>query len=48
MNENIPFIWRVIYRDEATSPEKVREIAQERARQHLDENLSRISARKGS
>ena len=46
MNENVPFIWRAIYGNEATLPEKVREISQKKARQHLEEHLSRILARK--
>jgi hypothetical protein len=35
MNENVPFIWRKNYRNEAASPEKVLENAHEKARQHL-------------
>jgi len=35
MNENLPFIWRKYYRKEATSSEKVLEIAHEQARQYL-------------
>ena len=35
MNENLPLIWRKYYRNEATSSEKVLEIAHEQARQYL-------------
>jgi hypothetical protein len=35
MNENVPFIWRKNYRNEAPSPEKVLENAHEKARQYL-------------
>jgi hypothetical protein len=35
MNENVPFIWRKNYRNEAASPEKVLENAHEKARQYL-------------
>jgi hypothetical protein len=35
MNENVPFVWRNNYRDEAASPEKVLENAHEKARQYL-------------
>jgi hypothetical protein len=35
MNENVPFIWRKDYRNEAASPEKVLENAHEKARQYL-------------
>jgi hypothetical protein len=35
MNENVPFIWRKNYRNEAASPEKVLDVAHERARQYL-------------
>jgi hypothetical protein len=35
MSENLPFIWRKYYRKEATSSEKVLEIAHEQARQYL-------------
>jgi hypothetical protein len=31
MSENVPFIWRVNYRNEAASPETVLEIAHEKA-----------------
>ena len=32
MSENVPYIWRVNYRNNMTSPEKVLEIAHEKAR----------------
>jgi hypothetical protein len=35
MNENVPFIWRKNYRNEAASPEKLLENAHEKARQYL-------------
>ena len=35
MNENVPFIWRKNYRNEAISPERVLENAHEKARQYL-------------
>ena len=35
MNENVPFIWRKNYRNEATSPEKTLETAHEWAREYL-------------
>jgi hypothetical protein len=35
MNENLPFIWRKYYRNEATTSEKVLETAHEQARQYL-------------
>jgi S-adenosylmethionine:diacylglycerol 3-amino-3-carboxypropyl transferase len=35
MNENVPFIWRKNYRNEAALPEKVLENAHEKARQYL-------------
>jgi len=35
MNENLPFLWRKYYRNEATSSEKVLKIAHEQARQYL-------------
>jgi hypothetical protein len=41
MNKNVPFIWRVNYRNEVTPPEKVLEIAHEEARQCLQKNLRR-------
>ena len=31
MNENVPFIWRKNYRNETASPEKLLEIAHEKA-----------------
>ena len=35
MNENVPYIWRKNYRNEAASPEQLLEIAHEKARQYL-------------
>jgi len=35
MNENLPFIWRKYYRNEATSSEKVLETVHEQVRQYL-------------
>jgi hypothetical protein len=35
MNENVPFIWRKNYRNEAASPEKALENAHEKTRQYL-------------
>jgi hypothetical protein len=35
MNKNVPFVWRVNYRNDATSPEKTLEIAHEKALQYL-------------
>ena len=35
MNENLPFLWRRYYRNEAISSEKVLDIAHEQARQYL-------------
>ena len=35
MNDNVPFIWRKNYRNEAPSPEKVLENAHEKALQYL-------------
>ena len=35
MNENVPFIWRKNYRNEAASPEKLLENVHEKARQYL-------------
>ena len=46
MNQNVPFIWRVNYRNEAASPETFLEIAHERARQYLRKNLSSMSVHK--
>ena len=37
MNENVPFIWRKNYRNEAASPEKMLENAHEMARQYLQQ-----------
>jgi len=46
MNHNVPFIWRVNYRNEATSCETFLEIAHEKARQYLRKNLSSMSVHK--
>jgi hypothetical protein len=35
MNKNVPFVWRMNYRNGAASPEKTLEIAHEKARQIL-------------
>ena len=35
MNENLPFLWRRYFRNEAISSEKVLEITHEQARQYL-------------
>lgn len=35
MNDDVPFIWRKNYRNETASPEKLLEIAHEKARQYL-------------
>ena len=40
MNENLPFLWRKYYRNEATSSEKVLEIAHEQARQYLSRAIA--------
>jgi len=39
MNKNVPFIWRVNYRNEVNPPKKV--LAHEEARQYLQKNLRR-------
>ena len=46
MNQNVPFIWRVSYRNEAASPETFLEIAHEKARQYLRKNLSSMPVHK--
>ena len=46
MNQNVPFIWRVNYRNKAASPETFLEIAHETARQYLRKNLSSMSVHK--
>ena len=46
MNQNVPFIWRVNYCYEAAPPETFLEIAHEKARQYLRQNLSSISVHK--
>jgi hypothetical protein len=41
MNENVPFIWRKYYRNEASSSEKVLlEAAHEQARQYLSRTIT--------
>jgi hypothetical protein len=45
MNENVPYIWRVNYRNNMASPEKVLEIAHEKARQYLARAATRPSTR---
>ena len=35
MNKNVPFVWRVNYRNDAASPEKTLEIAHKKALQYL-------------
>jgi hypothetical protein len=35
MNDDVPFIWRKNYRNETASPERMLEIAHEKARQYL-------------
>jgi len=35
MNENVPYIWRVNYRNNLVQPEKVLEIAHRKAREFL-------------
>ena len=46
MNQNIPFIWQVNYRNEAALPETFLEIAHEKARQYLRKNLSSMPVHK--
>jgi hypothetical protein len=46
MNQNVPFIWRANYHNEAASPETFLEIVHEKARQYLRKNLSRMSVHK--
>jgi len=43
MNQNVPFIWRVNYHNEAALPETFLEIAHEKARQYLRKSLSSMS-----
>ncbi|MGB8045151.1 MAG: hypothetical protein WCF66_19565 [Pseudolabrys sp.] len=38
-SKNVPFIWRVNYRNEITPPEMMLEIAHEKARQYLQRNF---------
>ena len=46
MNQNVPFIWRVNYRNKVASPETSLDIAHEKARQYLRKNLSSMSVHK--
>jgi len=46
MNNNVPFIWRVNYRNEMASRETFLEVAHEKARQYLRKNLSSMSVHK--
>jgi hypothetical protein len=46
MDQNVPFIWRMNYRNEAASPETFLEIAHETARQYLRKYLSSMSVHK--
>jgi hypothetical protein len=46
MNENLPFLWRRYYRNEAISSEKVLEIAHEQARKYLSRAVA--AARKST
>ena len=46
MNQNVPFIWRLNYRNEAAPPETSLETAHEKARQYLRKNLSSMSVHK--
>src|SRR5215472_4372573 len=43
MNENVPYIWRKDYRNEAAPPEKVLETAHEQARAHFNRAVSTAS-----
>jgi len=45
MNENVPYIWRVNYRNNLAQPEKVLEIAHRKARQYLNRAAMRSSTR---
>lgn len=47
MNDNVPFIWRKNYRNEAASPEKVLENAHEKARQYLSRAAETIESSQG-
>jgi len=38
-SKNVPFIWRVNYRNEITPPETTLEIAHEKAREYLQRNF---------
>ena len=43
MNDNVPYIWRKDYRNQAASPEKVLEIAHEQARDYLSRAVAKTS-----
>ena len=45
MNENVPYTWRVNYQNNMASPEKVLEIAHEKARQYLSRAATRSVTR---
>jgi hypothetical protein len=45
VNKHLPFVWRVNYLHEASTPEIMPEIAHEKARQILQKNLSRMGRR---
>jgi hypothetical protein len=45
VNKHLPFVWRVNYLHEASTPEVMPEIAHEKARQILQKNLSRMGRR---
>ena len=45
VNKHLPFVWRVNYLHEASTPEIMPEIAHEKARQILQKNLSRTGRR---
>jgi hypothetical protein len=45
MNENVPYIWRANYRNNTTSPEKVLELAHEKAREYLNRAARRAVTR---
>jgi hypothetical protein len=40
MNQNVPYIWRKNYRNDAPAPEKALEIAHERARKFLSRTVN--------
>ena len=45
MNENVPYIWRVNYRNNLAQPEKVLDIAHRKAREFLSRAGMRSSTR---